>query len=109
MEQPLAEIERVVRKITGARRVTPTMRVFHDLSIAGDDAWELLEKVGQRFGTSFEDFQFEDYFPEEGMEALLAHFLRLVGMGRRWKPLTVQHLADVAVRASWFEPAPQVR
>jgi hypothetical protein len=103
MEQALPAIERMIRRITGAQRIGPATRLFHDLSIAGDDAGELVDQVTETFGTSFEGFPFDHYFPDES-ETLLAHLSRRLGTGRVWKPLTVQHLVDVVERGSWFSP-----
>jgi hypothetical protein len=88
MEQVLPAVERMIRRITGAQRIGLATRLFHDLSIAGDDAGEFVDEVVETFGTSFEGFPFDQYFPDES-EALLAHMSRRLGTGRVWKPLTV--------------------
>ena len=104
----LAEIEQIARRIGGSR-VSPAARLFHDLGIAGDDAAGLLGEVVDKFGTSFEGLKFDDYFPDEA-EAMPAFWLQRLGIGgRRWKPMTVRHLAEVASHGKWFEPAPSVR
>lgn len=43
-----------------------TISLYHDLSIYGDDASELLLKYSEQFNVSMNDFCFETYFPEEG-------------------------------------------
>lgn len=103
MGPSLTQIERIVRRYSGTRRVGSTSRIYHDLSIAGDDAWELLEQLTQEFGTSFDGFPFVDYFPEE-TEALPAYWGRFFGLRGRWRPLTLGHLVEVARRGAWFEP-----
>jgi hypothetical protein len=104
-EQPLNTVGRVVRRISGAQHLRPGSRLFHDLSIAGDDAAELLDELMRECGASFEGFVFGDYFPSEG-EAFFAHHLRRF-VGGKWKPLTIEHLAEVVRRGRWFEPAPE--
>jgi len=56
-----------------------------------------------RFGTSFSDFSCNRFFPEE-TEAMGAHLAATLGFHGKWQAVTVQHLADVAVRGSWFDP-----
>ena len=107
MSEPLAEVEAIVRQITGGADVQPTSRLFHDLGIGGDDAFEMLEQVAERFGVSFSGFQFSRYFPDES-EALGAHWARVLHLPLRRESLTVQHLAAVAERGAWFDPPMKV-
>ena len=105
MSPQLAEVEAIVRRITRCREIAPTSRLFHDLGLSGDDAFEVLEEVGSKFGVTFSGFEFERYFPQEE-EAFWAHLARVLGLRLRREPLTVGHLAGVAARGAWFEPPP---
>lgn len=100
VEQAVCEI---VAGIAGARRVTPSQRLYHDLGLAGDDVVELLDEVQARFGTRFMELQFYDYFPDEG-EALMDRLERLLRVAKPRKPVTVRHLAAVVRRGAWFDP-----
>lgn len=41
-------------------------RIFHDLFIYGDDAFEFLEEYQKRFLVDLSNFDFNIYFPSEG-------------------------------------------
>ena len=97
------EIVAILQDIVGKRpRIEPSTRIYEDLLIAGDDAAELLERIQKKFGTSYEGFRFEDFFPNES-DALLCRIALLFGFGSR-KTLTVQHLSDVVQAGKWMEP-----
>jgi len=99
-----AEIVSILQDIAGPRRpIEPSTRIYEDLLIAGDDAAELLERVQKKFGTSYEGFRFDDFFPNE-TDALLCRITLLFGFGSR-KTLTVQHLIDVVQAGKWTEPS----
>jgi hypothetical protein len=76
--------------------------VHHDLSISGDDAAELIERVHKTFGTSFDGFEFSSYFPNE-TEGLFYHFGKLFGLRSKKKRLSVGHLLSVIKAGHWFE------
>ena len=80
--------------------------IYHDLSISGDDAWDMLNEIHRQFGTSFNKFEFDAYFPNE-TESLWAHIGRkLLGhRSNRRKELPVGHLLDVIQQGLWYEPA----
>lgn len=94
----------VLRGFVGSRRVSADTRILHDLGIAGDDAWELLEKLNRRFGTDFSRMSFTSYFPNE-TEALGVHWAKLLGFRSSFRPITVGHLEKVIDRGVWFDPA----
>ena len=75
-----------------------------DLRIRGDDAWELIERVHQVFGTSFVGLDLGDFFPGE-------HDLSgglWLGTAPEKSPalrsFTFGHLLAVVERGHWFEP-----
>jgi hypothetical protein len=80
-------------------------RLFHDLRVYGDDAYELLQQIHDAFGTSFRDLDFCAYFPNEtegGWTYRIDAFFR---PSYRKKPLTLGHLVAVIEHGQWFEPA----
>jgi hypothetical protein len=93
----------MISKVSGNRNLGVQTRLFHDLGISGDDAAELLNDVHQKFGTSFAEFPFVDFFSDE-TEALMAHLARRLGLRSRRKSLTLGHLVKVVEKGTWFEP-----
>ncbi len=81
--------------------IDPTLRLHEDLGIADDDAVDLINRIHKDFGTSFESFEFTDYFPDE-TEAIF--YLTLIPLGwSRKKSISVRHLVDVVNAGKWFE------
>lgn len=68
--------------------------LYHDLSIYGDDADELLSKYSSLFNVSMDEFHFDDYFPEEGdpIFGLMKGFF--TGKEKMYKRLTVGDLQE---------------
>ena len=66
--------------------------LYHNLSMYGDDADELLAKYSSLFHVSMDKFQFNDYFPEEGDE--IFRFIKgvLKGEEKEYKQLTIGNL-----------------
>ena len=108
VSEALTQIELIVRRIAGGGRVGPSTSPYHDLGISGDDALEMLEEIASRLNVSFEDFKLDRYFPQE-VESFGEHLGRLLGRRPKRKRLTLQHLASVAERGSWFDPMPMSR
>lgn len=103
MDEVEPAIRRVLKRYVGEVPIEPKSRLNDQTGLAGDDAYEFLEEIRQRFSTSFSGFAFGDYFPGEA-EALVEHLLRLAGIRRRRKPLTFEHLVKVVESGRWFEP-----
>lgn len=104
-ERVVEHLVAIVRGITRSKSaISESALIYDDLLIAGDDAWELLTKVTAEFGTSFDGFEFAEYFPAE-TEAFWEHLGKMFRLSRRpRKRLSVQHLVQVIERGSWFEP-----
>lgn len=83
--------------------ISDKLRLCQDLSIMGDDAYELLTRIIEHFGTRFEGFDFQTYFPNE-TEAAFWHIGRLIGWRYPKKEITVGHLVAVIERGHWFDP-----
>ena len=96
------EVGRIART---KRKISDSTAIFHDLSIAGDDAYEFLANVQKRFGTKFERMDFSKYIPDE-TEAIWFHFGRLLGLHpeKKKRRLTIGHFLDVIQSGDWFEP-----
>jgi hypothetical protein len=86
------------------KAVTDNIRLYHDLWLSGDDAFELLEDVQKKFGTSFRAMDFNIYFPYEG-ENYGAWLLSRLGFPpTKFRAVTVGHMLDVIARGAWFDP-----
>jgi uncharacterized protein DUF1493 len=96
----------MVRRMTDIRKpILRSTAIYHDLRIAGDDAYELFEMVATRFGTSFEGFDWPKYFPNETQIGPLWRLAEKLGHDEtKWRRLTVGHLLAVIQRGVWFEP-----
>ncbi|MGZ3275720.1 MAG: DUF1493 family protein [Caulobacteraceae bacterium] len=103
MDEALDEIRRLVAKFVWRRAVLPESRLWHDLHIGPEDAWELLGEVTDKFGTSFESMSFLTYFPDQP-DAWGAGLGMMLGFRSDKRPFTVQHLANVVKRGDWFDP-----
>jgi len=105
--QPEPELVAMIRQISGGR--TPiglSTAIYHDLQIAGDDAFDLIARIRDRYGVSFSAMDFQRYFPPEG-EALFCYLASKFGYRDKRRPrLTVEHLLSVIERGSWFDPQP---
>lgn len=104
-DEILKELEPLLSRLADrAVSASEGTSIYGDLSIGGDDAAELIEGIHARFGTRFDGFKYEVFFPNE-TEALGAHFARLLGFkNKKGKPLLVGHLVDVIQKGAWFEP-----
>lgn len=79
-------------------------RLFHDLGMGGDDAKDFLEGIHRSFGTSFREFDFESYFPDEHDAFWFFHLRRLKWVARQKRDLTLGHLIEVVQAGKWFDP-----
>ena len=74
-------------------------QVFYELNIYGEDMYQLLAELHNRFGTDFSDFKISDYAPGEGFNPII--WLQLwVGM-KPFRRLTVRMLSDAIKRGRW--------
>jgi len=103
-----ADIAERVRKFAGTKKtISTTVRIYHDLHIAGDDAFELLEEISMSYGTSFQGFLFSCYFPDE-TEAVWYYLKSRLGLqDRTRRSFTLGHLIAVVAEGVWFDPIPE--
>jgi hypothetical protein len=79
-------------------------RLLHDLSISGDDAWELLSGIQKRFGTSLSGMNFEEFFPNE-TESVFYRRGRFLGFGRPKRDFPLRHLLKIIKEGCWLDPS----
>ena len=79
-------------------------RVWHDLYLSGDDAYEMLETIQKRFGTSFLSMDFNRYFPGE-TEGFFYMWAERFGMKSKFRPLSLGHLIAVVRARQWYDAA----
>ena len=65
--------------------------LYHDLSIYGDDADGLLMEYSELFNVSMNDFQFKDYFPEEG-DPMFNTIKEIFAKRKEYRYLTISDL-----------------
>ena len=95
------ELLKIVRDITRTRRpITDSTCLHHDLSLFGEDAAELLERGHKTFGTSFEGFEFDSYFPDE-VDGHFYHLAKMFGFKSKKKRLSVGHLLAAIKAGPW--------
>lgn len=101
----IKELEPLLSRLADKKAsISESTSIYRDLSIGGDDAAELIEGVHAKFGTRFDGFKYEAFFPNE-TEAFGEHLARLFGFkNKKRKQLLVGHLVDVIQTGSWFEP-----
>lgn len=98
------EVINCIRKIEEKKvHIDYNTTLYHDLGIAGDDMCELLVLLQKNFNTSFIKMDLNQYCPNE-TEVFSEHILRKMGFGKKWTPLTVNHLIQVVKSGSWFDP-----
>jgi hypothetical protein len=94
----------MIREIAGHRgQISEKTRLFHDLSISGDDADELLTRVQERFGTSLSGMNFDELFPNE-TEGIFYRWGRFLWFGRTKKEFSLGHLLRVIKEGCWVDP-----
>jgi len=100
-----AEIQALLVKLSGYRKpIGPTTSINLDVGLDGDDAYELLETIQNRFGTRFDSLDWHKYFHNEGECNLLSVWFRKIpGYKETRRSLTFEKLLEVVQRGVWFE------
>ena len=95
----------VVRWFTDHRDVFfAHTELYADLRIGGDDAWELIERVHQVFGTSFVGLSLADFFPGENDPPGGFWLGKASEKPPDLRSFTFGHLLAVVECGHWFEP-----
>lgn len=91
------DLIKLIEEYTGSLKAFSdigNVSLYHNLSIYGDDADELLSKYSSLFNVSMDEFHFNDYFPEEGDQI----FSFLKGLfsrrNKEYKRLTIMNLQE---------------
>lgn len=92
-----------VHQIIGPEKLHLSQRLYHDLCITGDDAYELLENIQKRFGTKFDGLDFHEYFSAEP-DILTSIIEKWFPSVISEKPVTIRHLVEVVRAGQWFDP-----
>lgn len=72
--------------------LNPSLSLFHDLGVDGDDTLKLLQQFSKEFNVKLSNFEFTSYFGNEAGFSPFAYILRLIktgGLQEAKKPLTV--------------------
>jgi acyl carrier protein len=86
-----------------ADQIKDATRLFHDLSIKGDDVYWLLVELEKEFGTNLREFPSDQYF-SDWEEPIGIWVNRFFGYTADKKGLTFGHLLNVVERGRWFDP-----
>ena len=80
--------------------------LYHDLGVAGQDGWELLEAFGTTFGVDMNECDDSLYFGSEGanLPLMLWQFLTGTFVKESAERLEISHLKAVCERGRWFDP-----
>ncbi len=98
-EELVFEIIEVLRKyVSQKEKVLLNTKIFHDLRIYGDDAYEFLEELRNKYNVINKNFRASEYFPAEGEMPPKILILIWPKLLRRWKPLTAVDLAEIIMK-----------
>lgn len=76
-------------------------RIYEDLSVDGDDAFELLKSFEQEFNVDMTDFEYNNYFASEGID-IIGVFINLFKKKKKLYPLTLGDLELAAIEGKWI-------
>lgn len=99
----LSDLIAIIRELFRFKEpLSEKTRLWHDLRLSGDDAYELLVDVRKKYGTSFESMDFGRYFPDE-TEGMFHSWAERFGMKSRFDPVTLGHLLAVVRAGRWYD------
>jgi hypothetical protein len=75
--------------------------IYYDARVSGDDLWELVTYLADRFGTDFSAMDLRLYAPGEGAQ-LVRPLLMFFGR-RPYRSLTVETLTAAVQQGYWLE------
>ncbi len=113
----LPDILALARRFAEKDSVGPDSRLFSDLGLDGDDAYEFMVAFAAKYKVDLSEFHWLHYFGDEGIDPfkpVVETIARLVNpsIRRRWRAaseaereITIEHLARVAAEGRWIEPA----
>ena len=91
----LDELSGMLRKYVGKRvNFDENTRLYHDLGLYGDDAWELFYEISKKFNAWEPKFDIGEYFPGEGESPFWFTKLIYPKVMLKWQPLTLKDIAE---------------
>ena len=95
-------MERVLSATAFPHRVTDgTTQIYYHARIWGEDSYELIDAIIERFGTNFRAMNVSHYVPGEG--GGLRQLPELFGW-RPWRSLTIDDLVKAIRVGFWAQP-----
>lgn len=90
MEDILEGIKVLIHKYTGQTKIplNRSTRLYQDLKIDGDDAFELLKDFSSKYNVDMSDFKFNEYFSPEGID-IIGAIISLFKNRPKLKELTI--------------------
>lgn len=88
-----------------SKTITLETQPYNDLGLFGGDLLEVWEILENKYNVDLFGFDYNLYFPKEGVASLkdVLDLMRGEFYGKK-KKLTIQHLSRVAKLGKWFEP-----
>jgi acyl carrier protein len=85
------------------RDVNPKDRLYQDLGFSGIDLSDVLSRFSKEFNVDLSNIDFSDYMLDEiGLRYYYYKWFKPEKLKR--KPITIEHLARVVEKGSWFYP-----
>ncbi len=105
MENVLEEIKSIIHDQIGNSRseINRSTRIFEDLRIDGDDAFELLDAFRKKFNVDMSGFNINEYFGPEGLDSIGFIISIFSKNSVDLKPLTLGDLEEAAKAGKWIE------
>lgn len=99
----LEKIKRLIRKSLGKNTtiLSVSTRLYEDLKIDGDDAFELLKAFESEFDVDMTNFGYNNYFAPEGIDLIGVVLNILKKNKKKLLPLTLGDLEQAASRGKW--------
>ena len=77
----------------------PSDKLFHDLGLTGDDAWEFFDQVSRHYNIRETQFDLSLYFPSEGDVGIWPINLFFKIDKSKWKPMTIDDVVRFIVKS----------
>lgn len=91
----------LVRKYLGAKKgLQVTDRLYHDLGLVGDDAWEFFDELSRFYNLQEPYFDLTEYFPDEGDVGLWPFNLFSKPDKNKWKPMTIEDVVQIVFKSA---------
>lgn len=83
--------------------IGPESRIYHDLGLSGEDAFEVITLLEKEYHVDLSRFEFSDFFPDEVMTVRDAkkYVKVFIGAGSPWRAVSVEDLVRIAKSGEW--------